>query len=70
MDVHHHLLMDGNPPNPTLFLHEDTLARTLAYEQDLHAWRCAELSEGRPDPGRPAYGDVSSCRDSSGNLSH
>jgi len=53
----------------TIFLHEDILARTLAYEQDLQAWRCAELNAGRPDPGRPTYNDVSCCLDSPGNIS-
>jgi len=62
--------MDSHPPMSTIFLHEDTLARTLAYEQGLQAWRCAELSAGRPDPGRTAYGVVSSCLDSPGNISH
>jgi hypothetical protein len=52
--------MDARPATSTLFLHEDALARTLAYEQDLQAWRYAELCAGRCDPGRPPYCDVSS----------
>ena len=51
--------MDEKPSGLTLFLHEDTLARTLAYEQDLQRWRIAELEAGRGDPGRPSYGEVS-----------
>ena len=51
--------MDEWPPRATLFLHEDTLARTLAYEQDLHQWRIAELEAGRGDPGRPTYEEAS-----------
>jgi len=47
-----------------LFLHEDILARTLSYEQDLHEWRLAELTAGRPDPGRPSYTEVSGDLDS------
>ena len=43
----------------TLFLHEDTLARTHSYEQDLQRWRIAELEAGRGDPGRPSYQEVS-----------
>ena len=47
----------------TLFLHEDILARTLAYEQDLRQWRISELEAGRSDPGRPKYEEVGNhCR--------
>ena len=49
--------MDGLP-HMTLFLHEDILARTLAYEQDLRQWRISELEAGRSDPGRPKYEEV------------
>jgi hypothetical protein len=62
--------MDERPPLSTLFLHEDVLARTLAYEQDLQAWRIAELEAGRADPGRPAYDEVSVGLDSPGVTSH
>ncbi|KAM6492020.1 hypothetical protein JOM56_011744, partial [Amanita muscaria] len=51
----HHNAVDEQPPRAALFLHEDILARTLAYEQDLHQWRIAELEAGRGDPGRPTY---------------
>jgi hypothetical protein len=51
--------MDQHPPMSTLFLQEDVLARTLAYEQDLQEWRVAELEAGRADPGRPTYDEVS-----------
>ena len=51
--------MNGHPASSTLFLHEDTLTRTLSYEQDLLEWRINELNAGRPDPGRPSYRQVS-----------
>lgn len=51
--------MDKYSPLSTLFLHEDVLARTFSYEEDLHKWRLAELGAGRPDPGRPSYIEVS-----------
>ncbi|KIL64794.1 hypothetical protein M378DRAFT_162958, partial [Amanita muscaria Koide BX008] len=51
----HRNAVNEQPPRATLFLHEDILARTLAYEQDLHQWRIAELEAGRGDPGRPTY---------------
>jgi hypothetical protein len=51
--------MNQTPPTCTLFLHEDILLRTLAYEQDLQKWRIAELEAGKPDPGRPSYDEVS-----------
>lgn len=62
--------MDPRFPMSTLFLHEDTVARTLAYELDLQAWRIAELDAGRPDPGRPTYDEVSGCLDLSGAMPH
>ena len=62
--------MDEHPPLSTLFLHEDILARTLAYEQDLQAWRIAELEAGRADPGRPTYNEVSGDFDSPSVKSH
>jgi hypothetical protein len=55
----HRSAVDERPPRATLFLHEDVLARTLAYEQDLHQWRIAELEAGRGDPGRPTYEEAS-----------
>jgi len=51
----HHIAMDEQPTGLMLFLHEDTLVRTLAYEQDLQRWRIAELEAGQGDPGRPSY---------------
>lgn len=51
--------MDQTTPTCTLFLHENILLRTLAYEQDLQKWRIAEIEAGRPDPGRPSYDEVS-----------
>ena len=62
--------MDEKPPGLTLFLHEDTLARTLAYEQDLQRWRIAELEAGRGDPGRPSYDEVSGGLHSFGVMPH
>lgn len=56
--VNYHRDMDARPPRGTLFLHEDLVARTLAYERDLHDWRVAELDAGRGDPGRPQYEHV------------
>ncbi|KAI0275731.1 hypothetical protein BC826DRAFT_1114315 [Russula brevipes] len=50
--------MDNNPPIATLFLHEDLVARTLAFELDLKQWRLAEIEAGRGDPGRPNYLDA------------
>ncbi|KIL64492.1 hypothetical protein M378DRAFT_163271 [Amanita muscaria Koide BX008] len=58
LNVDHHMLMDGRPTRATLFLHEDLLARTLDYEQDLCDWRLSELSAGRSDPGRLEYEEV------------
>ena len=51
--------MDSYPARATLFLHEDILARTLDYEEDLYDWRVAELEAGRSDPGRPEYDEAS-----------
>ena len=53
-----HASMDTHPAYGTLFLHEDLLARTLAFEIELRRWRCAEIEAGRDDPGRPAYENV------------
>jgi hypothetical protein len=50
--------MDATPALYTLFLHGDLIARTLAYEQDLKAYRLNEIEAGRGDPGRPAYDEV------------
>jgi len=55
----HHFEMDSSPPIATLFLHEDLVARTLAFELDLKQWRLAEIEAGRGDPGRPNYLDSS-----------
>jgi hypothetical protein len=70
VDMSHHNTMDQNPPRSTLFLHEDVLARNLAYEQDLQAWRISELEAGRPDPGRPTYNEVSGSLNFPGVMSH
>lgn len=67
MSIQHHIARD-NPPLITLFPHEDVLARTLAYEQDLFQWRIAELKAGREDPGRPLYEEVSDFFHSFGVL--
>jgi len=61
--------MDGLP-HMTLFLHEDIMARTLAYEQDLRQWRISELEAGRSDPGRPKYEEVGEHFRSFGVLPH
>jgi hypothetical protein len=53
-----HTDIDCYPPYATLFLHEDILARTLAFEVELQKWRCAEMEAGRGDLGRPLYEDV------------
>lgn len=42
----------------TLFLHEDIIAKTLAYERDLKTYRLNEIKAGRADPGRPTYDEV------------
>lgn len=62
--------MGGRLAWSTLFLHEDILARTLAYEQDLKQWRIAELEAGRGDPGRPAYQEAIGYFNSFGVMSH
>ena len=62
--------MDEQQPRVTLFLHEDTLVRTLAYEQDLRQWREAELEAGQSDPGRPTYKEVSGRLHSFGVMPH
>jgi hypothetical protein len=49
----------GLPTRMTLFLHEDILARTLAYERDILQWRIPELEVGRADSGRPKYEEAS-----------
>jgi len=67
--VYHHAMMDRIPPLSTLFLHEDVLARTLAYERDLQQWRISELKAGRADPGRPTYDEVNDDFNSSGLMS-
>jgi hypothetical protein len=54
----------------TLFLHEDVLARALAYEQELQRWRIAELNAGRGDPGRPMYDEVSGYFNPLSVMSH
>ena len=51
--------MNHNPGRTTLFLHEDVVERTLAYERELREWRIAEIKAGRTDPGRPTYDQVS-----------
>jgi hypothetical protein len=55
--------MDSSPPIATLFLHEDLVAQTLAFELDLKQWRLAEIEAGRGDPGRPNYLDAFSVGD-------
>ena len=40
-----------------LFLHEDTLARTLAYDQEVQRWRIAELEAGQDDLDRMILAD-------------
>jgi hypothetical protein len=54
----HYSETESTPPIATLFLHEDLVARTLAFELDLKRWRLAEIEAGRGDPGRPNYNDV------------
>jgi len=54
----HHSEVDSDPPIATLSLHEDFVARTLAFELDLKQWRLAEIEAGRGDPGRPNYLDA------------
>ena len=63
MSPTHHIEMDSSPPIATLFLHEDLVARTLAFELDLVQWRLAEIEAGRGDPGRPNYLDSFSVSD-------
>ncbi|EDR10638.1 uncharacterized protein LACBIDRAFT_317320 [Laccaria bicolor S238N-H82] len=48
----------------TLFLHEDIIAKTLAYERDLKTYRLNEIKAGLADPGRPTYDEVfGGCRE-------
>ena len=68
--MENHNAVDERPPRGTLFLHEDILARTLAYERDLQNWRISELAAGRRDPGRPAYNEVSVFLCSFGVMPH
>ena len=63
MNVLHHSEIGRGAPVATLFLHEDLLARTLAFELDLKQWRLAEIEAGRGDPGRPNYLDAFSVSD-------
>lgn len=63
MSPTHHSETDSTPPIATLFLHEDLVARTLAFELDLKQWRLAEIEAGRGDPGRPNYLDAFSVSD-------
>jgi len=58
VEINHHRPMDSHPARATLFLHEDILARTIDYEEDLYNYRVAELNSGRSDPGRPEYDEV------------
>jgi len=51
--------MNQHPGGTTLFLHEDVVVRTLAYERELQEWRIREIKAGRTDPGRPTYSQVS-----------
>jgi len=50
--------MNDIPPCWTLFLHEDIIARTLAYKLDLKTYRLNEIEVGREDTGRPTYKEV------------
>ena len=63
MNVLHHHEIGGGAPVATLFLHEDLLARTLAFELDLKQWRLTEIEASRGDPGRPNYLDAFSVSD-------
>lgn len=63
MNLVHHIEMDRSPPIATLFLHEDLVARTLAFELDVKQWRLAEIEAGRGDPGRPNYLDAFTVSD-------
>ena len=58
VDATTHCRIDSAQAVATLFLHEDLLARTLAFELELQQWRRTELLAGRKDPGRPRYEDV------------
>lgn len=62
MDASIHLDMDSTPASKTVFLHEDVIAHTLMFEQELKAWRLKEMQEGRCDPGRPSYEDIFAVR--------
>ena len=44
--ANHHCDIDDWPPQGMLFLHDDIVACTLAYEKDLVDWRMAELKLG------------------------
>jgi len=64
----HHRGMDKHPPSLMLFLHEDILACTLVYEQELQHWRIVEPEAGCSDPGRPTYEEASGCFNSSASC--
>ncbi|KIJ99675.1 hypothetical protein K443DRAFT_162441 [Laccaria amethystina LaAM-08-1] len=50
--------MDSPRTFRTLFLHEDIIAKTLAYERHLKMYRLNEIEAGRVDPGRPTHDEV------------
>lgn len=55
MDPSRHAWFDAAIPTLTVFLHEDTLARMLAFELDLAKLRLDSMAAGFGDPGRPSY---------------
>lgn len=60
MQAQFHVAGDERPTRATIFLHEDIIARTLAYELEVYQWRIDELKAGRGDPGRPTFQQVRS----------
>ena len=53
-----HDSMDATPALYTLFLQEDLIARTLAYERDLKAYRLNEIEAGCGNAERHAYNEI------------
>jgi hypothetical protein len=58
VDATTHCRIDSPQAVAALFVHEDLLVHTLAFELELQQWRRTELLAGREDPGRPRYEDV------------
>ena len=58
VDPSRHAWFDAAIPSLTVFLHEDVLARMLAFELELAKLRLDSMAAGFGDPGRPSYESV------------